>query len=95
MDVTRWGALIQCHVPEAPRGSVQEGDTVRIEIALPHGPAERRCFRGRAKVVRLEPAVGGLLRLAVEFSRLQFAPWRPKPEAGAGDAGAGRMEAAV
>lgn len=95
VDVTRQGALIECPPPPLSRRGPQEGDIVTVEIALPRGPAERRCFRGRARIVRLERSAAGVLRLAVEFSRLQFARWQPEPQAPAAGAGRYRMEAAV
>ena len=95
IDLTRRGALIECPAPRQPEQAPREGDTLTVEIALPRGPVEQRCFRGRAKVVRLVRATGGVLRLAVEFYRLQFAPWRLRSEAAAGGVGVDRLEAAA
>lgn len=95
VDVTRQGALIECLRMGRSGQIPQVGDTLIIEIALPQGPADRRCFRGRAKIVRLERGAGSLLRLAVEFSKLQFALWRTKPQAAAAGPGAGGLEAAA
>ena len=76
-NISRAGALVRCRVPRRAGRLPDVDEIVDVDVALPRAPAtSRRCFHGRAKVVRVE-SDGAEVEIAVCFERLQFRFWHP------------------
>ena len=72
--------MIRCHLELTERRLPEEGETVRVEIALAESDrARRRCVCGNATVVRFAAEGEGEILVAVEFGRLEFGVWRDHP----------------
>ena len=75
-NISRTGALIRCLGANKGSDLPQEGDILIIDVALPENISlRRRCFHGRAGVVRVTASDAGELFLAVRFENLRFGVW--------------------